>query len=51
MLAKVDTAALAHDSLAVPDGAHAHGGLLIREGDDDAAERLERGPGHYRGGG
>lgn len=44
-LSKVDAALLAHDGLAVPDLADGDGGLLVVEGDDDAAERLERGEG------
>lgn len=44
-LAKVDAAALAEDGLTVPDGADGDGGLLVEEGDDDAAERLEWRPG------
>lgn len=42
--AEVDTAGVAEDSLAVPDLAHGYGGVVIKEGDDDAAEGLERGP-------
>ena len=51
VLAEVDAASLPHDGLAIPYRPHAHGGLLIREGHDDAAEGLERGPGDDRGGG
>lgn len=36
--AKVDTALLAHDSLVVPYLADGDGGLLVKEGDDDATE-------------
>lgn len=44
-LAKVDLDALAHDGLAVPDLADGESGLDGVEGDDDAAEGLERGEG------
>lgn len=44
-LAKVDLEPLPHDSLPVPDLADGNGGLVVPEGDEDAAERLERGPG------
>lgn len=36
--AKVDAALLAHDSLVIPDLADGNGGLLVKEGDDDATE-------------
>lgn len=44
-LAKVDLEPLPHDGLAIPDRADGDGGLVVPEGDEDAAERLERGPG------
>jgi hypothetical protein len=42
---KVDAALLAHDGLIIPDLADVYCGLLIEEGDDDAAEGLKRGEG------
>lgn len=44
-LAEVDAAPLAHDGLAVPDGADGYGIGLGVEGHEDAAEGLERCPG------
>lgn len=49
VLAEVDAGAVAHDALAVPGLADADGGLLVRERDDDAPERLEGRP-RVRGG-
>ena len=46
-LAEVDTASVAHDGLAVPDGADVDGGLLVEEGDDYTAKGLEWGPRVY----
>ena len=43
--AKVDAHAAAHDGLAVDLLADGDGGVDVEEGDDDALERLERGPG------
>lgn len=41
-LAKVDLDTLAHDSFAIPNLADGNGGIDVEEGDDYAAERLER---------
>ena len=42
---EVDLHALAHDGLAVEDLADADGGGVVEEGDDDAAEGAQGGPG------
>lgn len=47
VLAEVDAAPLAHDGLPVPDGPHLHGGLLVQERHDDAAEGLQGRPGRH----
>lgn len=50
VLAKVDAAPLAEDGLAVPDGADGNSVRYRVEGDEDAAEGLERSPGVDHGG-
>lgn len=47
---KIDLALVTHDKLIIPDLSHGDGRLLVKEGDDDAAERLERGEGMDGGG-
>lgn len=45
VLAEVDAETMTHDRLAVPGLTDADGGLVVEEGDDDAAERAEGRPG------
>ena len=51
VLTEVDANSLAKNSLAIPDGANANSGLLVKEGHDDATERFQRGEGVDEGGG
>lgn len=48
-LAKVDSAAVAHDGLAVPSGANSDRVFFGIERNEDATEGLERGPSMNRG--
>ena len=50
-LAEVDFDALAHYRFAIEDLSDADRGVFVEEGDNDAAEGLERGPGMDGGGG
>lgn len=50
-MAKVDLYSLAHDSLAIENLSDSDCGVFIVEGDYNAAEGLQRGPGVYGRGG